>query len=264
LFSSLVLAPAPVLAQALEGVFDVATGATTLACGGFAGTCVVYELSGSLAVAIDGDEASFENARLLLSNPLGQYGFPHDADLRFEELIGAVESGGRLSFRSPAGSFQTVELMLVPFTLGPGGRDGYTIFGSYDEGCCDRFVFDLSNVVLERREAGAPLSMLGGRFEINVDFVLPNDDVLQQASVRASGPQSGSFSFFDPDNPEIFVKFLDACAVFGQTWFFVAGLTNLEVVIEVQDEVTGLSTLFFGEAGTPFRSVIDTTTFPCS
>ena len=53
------------------------------------------------------------------------------------------------------------------------------------------------------------------------------------------GSDSGYFWFFDPTNPEIFVKVLDACvAPFERYWVFAAGLTDVETRLTVVDSAT--------------------------
>jgi hypothetical protein len=65
---------------------------------------------------------------------------------------------------------------------------------------------------------------------------------------------------FDPGNPEIFVKVLDACAAAtGDTyWVFISGLTNLGVTVTVTDTKTGQHKSYSNSTGTAFVSIEDT------
>lgn len=68
--------------------------------------------------------------------------------------------------------------------------------------------------------------------------------------------------FFNPNNPELFVKIRNACVnPFNRYWFFAAGLTNVEVTLTVTDTVHGSSKTYRSEGGSAFPSVQDTDTF---
>jgi hypothetical protein len=87
---------------------------------------------------------------------------------------------------------------------------------------------------------------------------------------RASGRQvardSALFWFFEPSNIELQVKVLEACAVNGHRWVFIAGLTDLEVRIEVSayTEPGNPARLYTSVGGGAFEPVLDTTAFPCA
>lgn len=68
--------------------------------------------------------------------------------------------------------------------------------------------------------------------------------------------------FFDPSNPELFLKILDACVPpFDRYWVFVAGLTNVEVTVKVTDLARGFSNTYHNPQGTTMASVADTGSF---
>ena len=74
-------------------------------------------------------------------------------------------------------------------------------------------------------------------------------------------PDTGYFTFFDPDNVEAVVKVLDACGAFDRFWVFAGGLTNVEVELKVVDTVTGLVERYQNPQGAPFQPIQDTSSF---
>lgn len=101
-----------------------------------------------------------------------------------------------------------------------------------------------------------------GRFEVKADWTAPNGDEGDARAILASGT-SGEFWFFSADNTELLVKVLDACDVVGfeNFWVFAAGLTDVEVTIEVRDTVSGQMREYESELGEPFAPVLDTAAF---
>ncbi|MFN2385108.1 MAG: PKD domain-containing protein [Thermoanaerobaculia bacterium] len=72
---------------------------------------------------------------------------------------------------------------------------------------------------------------------------------------RALG-RSREFGYFsipaltgNPDNPEVFVKVLDARTVNGEYWVFYGGLTDLEYTLTVRHNPTGRVKAFFKQGG---------------
>jgi photosystem II stability/assembly factor-like uncharacterized protein len=53
----------------------------------------------------------------------------------------------------------------------------------------------------------------------------------------------------NPNNPEVFVKLLDATAINGEFWFFYGGLTTLEYTLTVTDSTTGAQKTYTKAAG---------------
>lgn len=72
---------------------------------------------------------------------------------------------------------------------------------------------------------------------------------------------TGSFWFFDDSNLELMVKVLDGCAVNGRHWVFAAGLTDVEVELDVTDAWTGQTKTYRNPLGTPFAPIQDTAAF---
>ena len=84
----------------------------------------------------------------------------------------------------------------------------------------------------------------------------------QQGQARASAltADTGSFWFFDRGNVEVVVKALDACAIADSFWIFAAGLTDVEVSLQVEDTKSGESISYFSPFS-PFQPIRDTSAF---
>lgn len=61
--------------------------------------------------------------------------------------------------------------------------------------------------------------------------------------------KGGLFTFFNPVNPELFVKVLNGCPVNGHFWVFVSGLTNVGVTVIVTDTVAGVTNFYHNPLG---------------
>lgn len=72
---------------------------------------------------------------------------------------------------------------------------------------------------------------------------------------------TGYFTIFDVDNVEIVIKVLDACAISGYYWVFAAGLTNLEIELEVRDTATQSVQRYSNQLGVDFQPILDTFAF---
>lgn len=84
------------------------------------------------------------------------------------------------------------------------------------------------------------------------------------AQVAPSGADSGSvFTFFDPDNPELFVKVLDGCGVNGRWWVFLSALTDVSFEVEVEDTELGRRWVHSHSGGGLAEPVSDIQAFPC-
>lgn len=76
--------------------------------------------------------------------------------------------------------------------------------------------------------------------------------------------QSGLLYFFDRDNAEVLIKVLDACAVNGHRWVFVAPVTDLAFKLEVREVATGKRWHYRNpRGGQTARPRSDTAAFPC-
>ena len=73
---------------------------------------------------------------------------------------------------------------------------------------------------------------------------------------------AGYFWFFARENPELFVKVIDACgSPFDRYWVFIAGLTDVGVAVTVTDTETGAVRNYINPLGNRFESVQDTDAF---
>jgi hypothetical protein len=187
--------------------------------------------------------------------------FPGSSDLPLTALEGS-DDGAPLRFVSPAGSAQTAELVLTPFRDGASASGGYAISGFYDEGCCDRFRIELGNVVLRADRAANALEFQGGRFRATATWRAASGRQGTGTPV-AIDDASGFFWFFTPNNPEVFVKVLNACAINNRYWIFAGGLTNLGVQIAISDQRSDLVFPIINPLGSNFATFIDTSSFAC-
>lgn len=100
-----------------------------------------------------------------------------------------------------------------------------------------------------------------GRFRVSVAWRTSAGDTGQGRAVRL-GADSGSFWFFSANNPELFVKILDACSQPSRHyWVFAAGLTSVETVLEVVDTATGEVKRYPRPLGVLYETVGDTSAF---
>jgi hypothetical protein len=107
----------------------------------------------------------------------------------------------------------------------------------------------------------AHLCLTGGRFEVLIHWRAGDGTEGMGQAVELTD-DAGYFWFFGPNNPEVFVKVLDACFdPFDHFWVFAAGLTDVETRLEVTDTQTGEVRVYEHGLGTPFVPVRDTTAF---
>ena len=184
--------------------------------------------------------------------------FPPAASLPLEDLVGEHQ-GGRWLFVEPPGAPEDVALELVPTA----DNESLLLRGTYDEGCCDRFAFDLGGVLFDWTGPGPPpLLRIADRFDVDVTWHDFAGGTGTGTPVKFD-VRSGRFWFFIAENPELVVKFIDACAPFGRWWFFASGLTNVGVEIRVTDHALSQEKLYTNPTGQPFQPVLDTDGFPC-
>ena len=109
--------------------------------------------------------------------------------------------------------------------------------------------------------------LVDGRFQVDVDY---KDFVGGEGSAivaRLNGStdiqssDSGLFYFFDPDNWELLVKVLDACAINNHFWVFSAATTNVEYTLRVTDTETGSVQCYENPLGTAAPAITDTEAF---
>ncbi|HVS13666.1 MAG TPA: hypothetical protein VMV46_07070 [Thermoanaerobaculia bacterium] len=102
------------------------------------------------------------------------------------------------------------------------------------------------------------------RFGVEVEF---RDFAGGEASgrvVAGGSADSGLFYFFEPDNWEMLIKVLDACALNGHFWVFAAATTTVGFELSVTDGDTGRQVSYTNSLGQNAETVTDTLAFPCS
>lgn len=245
--------------------------APVLACGGLVGDCRVLLLEGSLDLSLLGPPEpgapavpSIERSDLALRTLDGVASpFPAAGDLPLTALAG-TDAGSHYLLTSPDGAFQTVRLELWPAT-----DESFLLRGTYDEGCCDRFRYEIGGVLFDFTEAGPGadgevMRLIDGAFRVAVGWRDHDGTGSGTGTPIALDDRSGHFWFFRPDNPELMVKVIDACDPFGRWWFFAAGLTDVEVEVRVKGPaIFEDEKVYTRPAGTPFAPILDTEGFVC-
>ncbi len=104
------------------------------------------------------------------------------------------------------------------------------------------------------------LRLADGRFEMAATFQSWTGGAIPASAVSLTA-ESGMFWFFAPENLELFVKIVDACAEFDHFWMFAAGLTNLGVELTVRDLWADETEVYPSAVGTAFPLIRDTGRF---
>jgi hypothetical protein len=98
------------------------------------------------------------------------------------------------------------------------------------------------------------------RFEVTA---LWRDAAGQEGEGRGNplSTDTGYFWFFDASNVELVVKALDGCGVNDRFWVFAGGLTDLEVLLLVDDLESGHSRVYYNPLGQAFVPIRDAGAF---
>jgi C4-type Zn-finger protein len=107
---------------------------------------------------------------------------------------------------------------------------------------------------------GSKICLADGRFRVRAIWT-DRSGLKAQATGSALTADTGYFWFFDPANIELVVKTLDACGFNQRQWVFAGGLTDVEVILQVDDTVTGDSRTYFAREGGSFVPIRDTDAF---
>lgn len=108
--------------------------------------------------------------------------------------------------------------------------------------------------------AGPDTLCLGDRFRVRALWETAGGGGDAQAVPLTR--DTGFFWFFGPDNIEVVVKVLDACALPSHAfWVFAGGLTNVGVKLEVKDLVGGETRIWENRLGKPFQPIQETQAF---
>jgi hypothetical protein len=72
------------------------------------------------------------------------------------------------------------------------------------------------------------------------------------------------FYFFEPDNWELMVKVLDACAINDHFWVYSSASTDVAFTMTITDTKTGAQRIYSNPLGQLAETVTDGNAFPCS
>ncbi|MYF97481.1 MAG: PKD domain-containing protein, partial [Holophagales bacterium] len=106
------------------------------------------------------------------------------------------------------------------------------------------------------------LCLQDSRYAVEVDWWTAGSEGGKARVVHAGTNDSGLFWFLDPDNWEVLIKVLDACALNENVWVFSASTTDLGYSIRVTDTVTGVVREYRNEPGLPAPATTDGKAFP--
>lgn len=127
--------------------------------------------------------------------------------------------------------------------------------------------FEFSNIQLlpvataACTQSATSLCLNGNRFQVTAHWTTPDGKSGDGQVVRLTA-DSGYFWFFSPTSAEVTVKILNGCAIGGNYWVFAAGMTNVEVDLNVTDTKTGMTKTYRNPQGGTFATILDTSAFP--
>src|SRR5262245_11283193 len=104
------------------------------------------------------------------------------------------------------------------------------------------------------------LCLNGGRFEVRVNWRVPDQGTSGVGTGVALTGDTGYFWFFSPNNVELVVKVVDGRTFNGMYWVLYGALSNVEYTITVTDTVTELVKTYTNPFGN-LASVADTAAF---
>jgi hypothetical protein len=108
------------------------------------------------------------------------------------------------------------------------------------------------------------LCLHDGRFRLSATWrAFDGSTGSAHAAPLAGNEGSGLLWFFGPDNAELTVKVLDACAVDGDWWVFVASASTVEYTLTVTDTRTATSRTYHNPLGNLPELIADTDAFDC-
>ena len=186
----------------------------------------------------------------------------------FEEIApGVAEDQGEIvgvdeTVTVPVGTFEHVVATVGTSNLDP---------SALDEKYYAPGVGNIVDEVLELVEITPPSCqpdatshcLSDGRFRVTVEWETDQGtDGVGQAILASA--DSGEFWFFNPNNTELVVKVLNACALpeFESFWVFAAGLTNVGVTITVEDTQSAAPPqVYTNPINRRFQPVVDTDAF---
>ncbi len=123
------------------------------------------------------------------------------------------------------------------------------------------FLISSSGLAWAQCQPGATVLCLENqRFQVTAQWQTPAGQTGAGQAVSLSA-DTGYFWFFSSSNVELVVKVLNGCPVNNNFWVFAGGLTNVDVVLHVQDRATGAVRTYHNPQSTPFQPVQDTGAF---
>jgi PKD repeat protein len=164
-----------------------------------------------------------------------------------------------------AGVLNTSELQNPFFTYNLAGTYTVTLTVSNSDGLASTtHTVAVSDSGLPQCVPAAHTLCVGnGRFSVSADWTKPDGTSGQGDAVQLTS-DSGYFWFFQASNTEVVVKVLNGCSITGAYWVFAAGLTNVQVVLNVKDEQTGVIYTNTNAQGVAYVPVQDTGALPTS
>lgn len=106
---------------------------------------------------------------------------------------------------------------------------------------------------------GEPLELRDGRFRVTLAWSTAQES--GSGHPFALTDESGYFWFFDQDNVEVLVKVIDGCSFNDRFWVFAAGLTDVRVILTVEDTLAQTTRTYENFQGTAFEPIQDTDAF---
>jgi CSLREA domain-containing protein len=110
---------------------------------------------------------------------------------------------------------------------------------------------------------GPILCLQDGRFRVSAAWVVDERLSGNPAQGVPLTDDTGNFWFFGPQNLEVMVKVLDGCSLNQRWWVFSSGLTDVGVVLRVEDLATGRIWENVHRKGSTYAPRLDTSAFPC-
>ena len=107
---------------------------------------------------------------------------------------------------------------------------------------------------------GATLCLNQARFQVRVDWAVPDQGKSGRGNAVAVTPDTGYFWFFSDTNVELMVKVLDGRGVNGKFWVLYGALSNVQYTITVTDTQTQTVKTYENRSGA-LASAADTLAF---
>lgn len=111
-------------------------------------------------------------------------------------------------------------------------------------------------------DSGTQMCLNGNRFAVTATFRTADGTTGAAHMVKLTA-DTGYMWFFSQSNVEAVAKVLNGCGLTGAYWFFAGGLTDVRVVITVDDTShPGHAVQYINRQGNPFQPIQDTGAFP--